>query len=120
MKKIFFLFAMLAMTMVSCSDDDYTIDEDYEKAEITGVVLYNKEAKVASNTVTINSELGTIDIIRKDGEDKTQLKMTATISAWATVTPGMAKGFQDLSSTQTYSVVSPGKSITKVWTISVQ
>ena len=43
MKKIlFFMFVALALTFVSCGDDDYAVDEAYEKAEITNVTVYNR------------------------------------------------------------------------------
>ncbi|MDY3788227.1 hypothetical protein [Bacteroides fluxus] len=45
--------------------------------------------------------------------------MVATISAGATLTPGMAVGFQDYSSPRTYTVTSPGGTVVKQWTITV-
>ena len=46
MKKIlFFMFVALALTFVSCGDDDYAVDEAYEKAEITNVTVYNRAAR---------------------------------------------------------------------------
>ena len=38
MKKILFLtFVALALTFMSCGDDDYTVDEAYEKSNVTGL-----------------------------------------------------------------------------------
>lgn len=120
MKKIIYLFALLAIALTSCSDDDYTIDAEYEKAEITAIVLYNAQAQVASDTVDIDTEQGVITVTLKAGEDKTHLKMTANISAGATLTPGMAQGFQDLTSPKKYTVTSPGRSVVKEWTVVVE
>ncbi len=120
MKKIFYLLLMLVFTLTACGDDDYTVEEAYEKAEITAIVLYNKEGKVASDQVTISSEQGAITVELKEGEDKTNLKITASISAGATLTPDMAQGYQDFSTAKTYTVISPGKSVVKQWTLTVQ
>ena len=53
MKKILFLtFVALALTFMSCGDDDYTVDEAYEKAEITNVTVSdNFEINVSSQPI---------------------------------------------------------------------
>lgn len=120
MKKILFLtFAALALTFMSCGDDDYTVDEAYEKAEITNVTVYNRAEGVMSDKTLIDSEVGTVTVTLKKDADITDLKMVATISAGATLTPGMAIGFQDYSVPRTYTVISPGKTVVKQWTVTV-
>lgn len=120
MKKILpLLFMAIAWCLVSCGDDDYTIDPAYEKAEITSVILYDRNGEVASDAVEINSEAATVTVTLKAGADITNLKMTATISPGATLTPGMAIGFQDYSAPRTYTVSSPGQSIVKEWSVTV-
>ena len=120
MKKILFLmFVALTLTFVSCGDDDYTVDEAYEKAEITNVTLYNRSEEVMSDKFQIDSEAGTVTVTLKAAADITDLKMIATISAGATLTPGMAVGFQDYSTPRTYTVTSPGKTVVKTWTVTV-
>lgn len=120
MKKIlFFMFVALALTFVSCGDDDYAVDEAYEKAEITNVTVYNRAEGVMSDKTQIDSEAGTVMVTLKKDADITDLKMIATISAGATLTPGMAVGFQDYSTPRTYTVTSPGKKVVKQWTVTV-
>lgn len=122
MKKIILFLMLFAVTfsMAGCGDDDYTIDEAYEKAEITNVTLYDRAGKTVSNKPTIDPEVGTILVTIKADADITDLKMAANISAGATLTPGMAIGFQDYSSPVSYTVTSPGGTIVKQWTITVQ
>lgn len=120
MKRIvYFLTAILTCIFISCGDDDYNIDEAYEKAEITSIVMYDRGGNVVSDKVEINSEAGTVTVTLKSGADITDLKMTATISSGATLRPGMATGFQDFSTPHTYTVTSPGETIVKEWTITV-
>lgn len=120
MKKIlYFMFVALALTFVSCGDDDYTVDEAYEKAEITNVAVYNRTEGVMSDKTQIDSEAATVTVTLKKDADITDLKMVATISAGATMTPGMAVGFQDYSTPRTYTVTSPGKTVVKQWTVTV-
>ena len=114
MKKIlFFMFVALALTFVSCGDDDYAVDEAYEKAEITNVTVYNRAEGVMSDKTQIDSEAGTVMVTLKKDADITDLKMGATL------TPGMAVGFQDYSTPRTYTVTSPGKTVVKQWTVTV-
>ncbi|WP_245532254.1 DUF5018 domain-containing protein [Bacteroides fluxus] len=113
------MFIALTFTLMSCGDDDYTVDAAYEKAEITNVTLYGRNEAVMSDKTQIDSEAGAITVSLKADADITDLKMVATISAGATLTPGMAVGFQDYSSPRTYTVTSPGGTVVKQWTITV-
>ena len=72
-----------------------------------------------SDKTQIDSEAGTVTVTLKKDADITDLKMIATISAGATLTPGMAVGFQDYSTPRTYTVTSPGKTVVKQWTVTV-
>lgn len=120
MKKILYLtLAVLALTFMACGEDDYTIDAAYEKAEITSITLYDRAEKVMSDKVQIDSEAGTVTVTLKKDADITDLKMVASISDGATLTPGMAIGFQDYSDPRTYTVTSPGKTVVKEWTVTV-
>lgn len=120
MNKYLSLIAILLTCLFSsCSDIDTSIDEDYEKAEITSIVLYNRAGKVVSDKVTINSDEGYISVTLKSGADIKDLKMTATISSGATMSPSLSRGFQDYSSPYSCKVTSPGESIVKAWTITV-
>ena len=120
MKKIlYFMFVALSLLFVSCGDDDYTVDEAYEKAEITNVTLYDRAEKVMSDKAYIDSDAGTVTVTLKKEADITDLKMVATISAGATLTPGMSIGFQDYSTPRTYTVISQGATVVKQWTVTV-
>ena len=119
-KILLFILLTVTLTVTGCSSDDYTIDEAYEKAEITNVTLYDRAGKTVSNKLTIDSEVGTILVTIKPEADIKDLKMVANISAGATLTPGMAIGFQDYSSPVNYTVTSPGKTVVKQWAITVQ
>lgn len=120
MKKILFsVFVALTFTFMSCGDDDYAIDEAYEKAEITNITLYGRGEAVMSDKMQIDSEAGTIAVTLKANADIKDLKMIATISAGATITPGMAIGFQDYSAPRAFTVTSPGGSVVKQWTVTV-
>lgn len=121
MKKtvLYSIFVALMLAGVSCSDDDYTVEEAYEKAEITNVTLYDRAEGVASDKTEVNSEAATVTVTLKAGADITDLKMVSTISAGATLRPGMAVGFRDYTSPRTYTVTSPGGTIVKEWTVTV-
>lgn len=121
MKKtvLYSIFVALMLAGFSCSDDDYTVEEAYEKAEITNVTLYDRAEGVASDKTEINSEAATVTVTLKAGADITDLKMVSTISAGATLTPGMAVGFQDYTLPRTYTVTSPGGIVVKEWTVTV-
>lgn len=118
-KTLLFIYVVLIGCLTSCGDDDYTIDPAYENAEITSIILYDRNAEVASDVVEIDSEAATVTVTLKAGADITDLKMVATISSGATLTPGMAVGYQDYSIPRTYTVVSPGQSIVKEWLVTV-
>ena len=118
-KTLFFIYVMLMACLASCGDDDYAIDPAYENAEITSIILYDRNAEVASDVVEIDSEAATVTVTLKAGADITDLKMVATISSGATLTPGMAVGYQDYSTPRTYTVTSPGQSVVKEWLVTV-
>ena len=120
--KIYFFIISLFLILSACSDDDYTIDPAYEKAEITGVELYNRSMVSAYQSYDIediDSVSGSVVVRLKSGENITDMKMAVTISAGADIYPSLSVGFQDLSSPMTYTVTSPGKSVLKTWTITV-
>jgi len=120
--KIYFFMISLFLILSACSDDDYTIDTAYEKAEITGVELYNRSMASAYQSYDIediDSVSGSVVVRLKSGEDITDMKMAVTVSAGADIYPSLSVGFQDLSSPKTYTVTSPGKSVVKTWTITV-
>ena len=120
MKKIVFLLSIILMVTYGCTKIDYEIDEAYEKAEITGVELYNRQMKRADQSANINAEAGTILVTLKAGENITDLKLAVTASTGVEINPSMSAGFQDFSTPKTYEVISPNNTVKKTWTITVQ
>ncbi|WP_028296011.1 hypothetical protein [Olivibacter sitiensis] len=119
-KNIFILVASLWCVFMACAKVDFEIDPVYERAEITGVELYNQNLNRADQSASINSEAGTISIVLRGGEDITRLKMAVTASTGVTISPSMSAGLQDFSQPKTYTITSPNGTVTKQWTISVQ
>jgi len=120
MKKIYYIIAIILLLGSACSDIDYEFNEEYERAEITGVDMYNREMKRAQKSVNIDAAAGKIVVVLNDGENIKDLKLTTRISTGATITPVMSSGYQDFTSSKTYKVISPRETITKEWTISVE
>lgn len=125
MKKYFFAFMpiLCAMTyLTSCTKLEYDIDENYEKAEITSVSVYDKTlvsvVSSANESIVIDSEAATVSVLLKGDADITQLKLTFTVSDGAKVTPAI-QGLQSLSEPKVYAVTSPNGTIVKQWTITV-
>lgn len=119
MKKHFIIIFIFIATLTSCYDLVYDINPAYETANITSVQIYNQSQISVVNTLAIDTSAQTVNVVIKDTEDITKLKLSATISTGATITPSMSVGFQDLSQPKIYKVTSPNKTITKDWTITV-
>lgn len=120
MKKIACILSFVIIVLAGCTDVNYVVDEAFEKAEITGVELYNKQMKRADKSSVIDSPNQTITVTLKTGEDITNLKLAVTASTGAEINPSMAVGYQDFSTLKTYEVTSPNKTVKKTWTIKVQ
>jgi hypothetical protein len=120
MRKLFYIISIIILTTTACSKVDFVISEDYEKAEITGVELYNKDMVRADQKATISSEEGTIVVTLKAGQDITNLKIAVTASTGTLINPSMSVGYQDFSTPKTYEIISPNQTVKKSWTITVQ
>ena len=120
MKRIFYLISIIILATTSCTKIEFDINEDYEKAEITGVEFYNRQMVRADQNATISSAEGTILVKLKTGQNISDLKIAVTASTGAEINPSMSIGYQDFASPKTYEVVSPNKTIKKSWTITVQ
>lgn len=118
MKKISAII-FTAFIFYSCKKMEFKAAPDYEKAEITAVEIYNASAVRADQQSVIDPVAGTITITLKPGQDITWLKLAATASTGARVTPSMSAGLQDLSEVKKYQVTSPGGTVNKDWTISI-
>ena len=120
MKKIFYLLTIIILATTACTTIDFEIDEDYEQAEIKGVELYNRTMVRADQKATISSVEGTIVVILKAGQNISDLKIAVTASTGSVIMPSMSVGYQDLSTTKTYEIISPNQIVKKSWTITVQ
>ncbi len=120
MKRIFYIISIIILTNTACSTVDFNINEDYEKAAITGVEFYNRDMVRADKSATISSDEGTILVTLKPGQDIADLKIAVTASTGVDINPSMSVGYQDFSSPKTYEITSPNKTIKKSWTITVQ
>lgn len=119
MKKIFIILLVSISSLFACKEDTFTTDPGYEKAEITGVELYNGKLVRADQKVTINSASNSIEVLLKKGEEIRNLKLVVTASTGVLISPSMSVGYQDLSQPKTYQVTSPGRSVSRDWTITV-
>lgn len=120
MKRIFYIIGILLLTATACTEDNFLINEQYEKAEITGVEFYNKQYVRADKSAVIDSEAGTILVTLKPDMVITELKLAVSASTGAEIFPVMSVGFQDFSTPKTYNITSPNKTVKKSWTITVQ
>lgn len=119
MKKIFYIICSILLATTACSEIEFDINEDYEKAELTNVELYNRNKTRADLSSTINSANGTILVTLKTNQDITDLKIAVTASTGANISPAMAVGYQDFSEPRVYEIASPNKTVKKSWTITV-
>lgn len=108
------------MTFAGCAEDVHIdIPEDFEKAEITGVAVYDANVKFVASKSNINSELQEVTVTLNTMQDIAQLKLTITITTGATVINPLGTQIQDFTQLKTIKIVSPGKSVEKEWTIRV-
>jgi len=118
MKKAF-LLAMIICAVSCTKSENYKVDSEYEMANITGLQVYNRQGDRADSVIDINLESSFGKIIIKSQEDITNLKIVATISTGAEIYPSMSVGYQDFSEPKSYTVRSPGGTISKKWVIDI-
>lgn len=115
---IFIIISIILFTVTGCTEDvDIQIPENFEKAEITGVSVYNEKLAGIGAKVTINNEAASVNIVLNSKQDLTRLKVTLTISSGATITKPLGTTVQDYSSPKKVTIQSPGGSIEKEWLI---
>jgi hypothetical protein len=119
MRKIFYIICSILLATTACSEIEFDINEDYEKAEISNVEFYNRSRTRADLRSTINTEEGTILVTLKTNQDIADLKIAVTISTGSNISPAMAVGYQDFSEPRVYEITSPNKTVKKSWTITV-
>jgi hypothetical protein len=117
---IFIVISIILFSVTGCTEDvDIQIPENFEKAEITGVTVYNENLVAIGAKVTINSEAGSVNIVLNTQQDITRLKVTLTISSGATIIKPLGTMVQDYSSPKMVTIQSPGGKVEKEWLIEV-
>lgn len=119
MKKLTYLLIIVAFAFSGCKESvNIDIPENYEKADITGVAVYNNEQIAAvTSSYSIAYALKEVVVILGTTQDLTHLKVSLTISPGATVTQPLGTYIQDFSQPRTVRIVSPGGSVENEWTI---
>jgi hypothetical protein len=121
MKKIIYL--LLSVTLIlpfGCKETiDIEIPENYEKADITGVTVYNTAGTSISSNVTITDSNKEVLVTLRTANDLTKLKVTLTVSPGSTVVQPLGTGYLDFSNPRTVTIVSPGESVRNEWNIQI-
>jgi hypothetical protein len=111
------------MTIISfgCNETiDIEIPENYEKADITGITVYNTTGTSISSTVAITDSDKEVLVTLRTANDLTKLKVSLTVSPGSTVVQPLGAGYLDFSNPRTVTVVSPGKSVKNEWSIQIK
>ncbi|MDR2775467.1 MAG: hypothetical protein LBC19_12150 [Tannerella sp.] len=122
MKKMTYLL-LSVMTIISfgCNETiDIEIPENYEKADITGITVYNTTGTSISSTVAITDSDKEVLVTLRTANDLTKLKVSLTVSPGSTVVQPLGAGYLDFSNPRTVTVVSPGKSVKNEWSIQIK
>jgi PBP1b-binding outer membrane lipoprotein LpoB len=117
LKKYIALVGAALFTLTSCSDYEYTPDPSYEKADISAISCYNRTGENVVQSASIVLPTRMVIAVLKPGTDVTDLKISITVSSGATVTPTLSTGFEDYTEHRTIWVTSPGKTVSKEWTL---
>ncbi|MDL2247140.1 hypothetical protein LJC05_00210 [Bacteroides sp. OttesenSCG-928-J23] len=117
---IFILISIMLFAMTGCSEDvSIEIPENIEKAEITGITVYNESLAAVTGKVTINSEAASVNVTLKTASDLTRLKVALTVSSGSTVTKPLGTAVQDFSSPRQVTIQSPVRAVQKEWIIEI-
>lgn len=121
MKKLIYLLLFVTMIVsFACSETiDIEIPENYEKADITGITVYNTTGNSISAKTTIDNSSQEVTVVLGTAYDLSKLKVTLTVSPGSTVTQTLGTGYLDFSNPQTVTIVSPGGSIKSEWNIRI-
>lgn len=117
LKRYIALVGAALVALTSCSDYEYTPDPAYEKADVSAISCYNRAGENVMQSVSIVLPTRMVIAVLKPGADVTDLKVSVTVSSGATVTPALSTGFEDYTEHRTIWVTSPGKTVSKEWTL---
>lgn len=120
MKKFVYLLIVAVFVSFGCRETvDIEIPENYEKADITGITVYNAQAVSITSSTSIANALKEVVVILGTTQDLTNLKVSLTISPGATITQPLETNIQDFSQPRTVRIVSPGGSVENEWSIRI-
>jgi hypothetical protein len=122
MKKAVYLFLFVTVIIFSgCSETiDVEIPENYEKADITGITVYNAAGTSISSRLTITESNREALAVLGTANDLTKLKVSLTVSPGSTVVQPLGAGYLDFSNPRTVTIVSPGKTVKNEWSIKIE
>ncbi|KAA6348379.1 hypothetical protein EZS27_004197 [termite gut metagenome] len=119
-KKFVYLLIVAVFVSFGCRETvDIEIPENYEKADITGITVYNAQAVSITSSTSIANALKEVVVILGITQDLANLKVSLTISPGATVTQPLETNIQDFSQPRTVRIVSPGGSVENEWSIRI-
>jgi hypothetical protein len=119
-KKFVYLLIVAVFVSFGCRETvDIEIPENYEKADITGITVYNAQAVSITSSTSIANALKEVVVILGTTQDLTNLKVSLTISPGATITQPLETNIQDFSQPRTVRIVSPGGSVENEWSIRI-
>lgn len=111
---------VIAFVSFGCKESvNIDMPENYEKADITGISVYNNQAASVASSTTIAYALKEAVVVLGTTQDLTNLKLSLTISPGATVVQPLGTNVQDYSLPRTVRIVSPGGSVENEWTIRI-
>jgi hypothetical protein len=122
MKKTVYLLLFVTITIFSgCSETiDVEIPENYEKADITGITVYNTDGVSISSRLTITESSREALAVLGTANDLTKLKVSLTVSPGSTVVQSLGTGYLDFSNPRTVTIVSPGETVKTEWIIKIE
>ncbi|MDR3062482.1 MAG: hypothetical protein LBU57_10320 [Dysgonamonadaceae bacterium] len=122
MKRISYLVLLFTVfVFFGCSETvNIEIPENYEKANITGITVYNTSGTSISSKVTITDSAQEVVVVLGTSYDLTKLKVSLTVSPGSTVIQPLGTGYLDFSNPRTVTIVSPGGSVKNEWNIQIK
>jgi hypothetical protein len=120
MKHLLYILVPLLLLAVGCAEDVNTvIPDEFEKADITGVTVYDSQLTVIGSSTSIAPSIREAVVTLNSKQDLAQLKVSLTVSSGATVISPLGTQVQDFSQPRTVRIVSPGSSVEREWILRV-
>jgi hypothetical protein len=120
MKRLLYIFIPLLLLAVGCAEEvDIAIPDEFEKADISGVTVYDSQLTVIGSSTSIALSIREAIVTLNSKQDLTQLKVSLTVSSGATIISPLGTQVQDFSQPRTVRIVSPGGSVEREWILRV-